>query len=268
MTTEHLDVNRAFWDDRAGAHAGSEDYDLRRYLDDPEAISDVVRFDLPRLGSVEGLDVLHLQCHIGTDTLSLHRLGAHVTGLDLSPRSLVEARRLADATGADIRWVEADAYDAPAALDGATFDLVYTGIGAIIWLPRVDRWAATVASLLRLGGRLVMREGHPMLGTLEPVDGRLEHHYPYFEQRDPLVFTGEDTYVATDAPLQDLPSHEWTHGLGEVVTALLDHGLRLESLTEHDSVPWPALPGLMAPHPDHPGELRLAASYTVTAVRT
>ncbi|WP_229051488.1 bifunctional 2-polyprenyl-6-hydroxyphenol methylase/3-demethylubiquinol 3-O-methyltransferase UbiG [Aeromicrobium sp. Leaf350] len=271
MTDDYLALNRAMWDSRAAAHAGSVDYDVERFHRDPAAISDVVRFDLPRLGDVTGLDTAHLQCHIGTDTLSLHRLGARVTGLDLSPASLEQARRLATVTGADISYVEADAYDAVAAL-GATYDLVYTGIGAIIWLPSIDRWAEVVAELLRPGGRLFIREGHPMLGTLEPVDGRAELTYPYFEHEDPLVFDGDETYVDTDEQLESLPSHEWQHGIGEILTAVLRHGLVVESFTEHDSVPWRALQELMEPHPDHPGEFRLAdrperlaASFTLTA---
>ncbi len=268
MSDDYLSLNRAMWDSRAAAHASSVDYDVDRFRRDPGAISDVVRFDVPRLGDVHGLDTAHLQCHIGTDTLSLHRLGARVTGLDLSPASLEQARHLAAETGADISYVEADVHDAVSAL-GTTYDLVYTGIGAIIWLPHIDRWAEVVAGLLRPGGRLFIREGHPMLGTLEPVDGRAELTYPYFEHEDPLVFDGDETYVETDVQLEALPSHEWQHGIGEILTAVLRHGLVVESFTEHDSVPWRALQELMEPHPDHPGEFRLterperlAASFT------
>lgn len=271
MSDDYLALNRAMWDSRASAHAASDDYDVARFYTDPNAISDVARFDLPRLGEVRGLTAVHLQCHIGTDTLSLHRLGAKMTGLDLSPASLEQARRLAAATGADIDYVEADVHDAVDAL-GATYDLVYTGIGAIIWLPKIDRWAATIAALLAPGGRLFIREGHPMLGALEAVDGRIELRYPYFECESPLVFEDTETYVETDAELPALPSHEWSHGVGEVVTALLRCGLVVESLAEHDSVPWRALGELMEPHPDHPGEFRcashperVAASYTLIA---
>jgi SAM-dependent methyltransferase len=275
VTNDYLALNRAMWDDRAAAHAASPDYDLDRLRLDPTSISDVVRFDLPRLGDLNGLRVAHLQCHIGTDTISLHRLGADVTGLDLSPGSLEQARALATASGSTIPFVEADVYDAPAVLDAGTFDLVYTGIGAIIWLPSIDRWAATVAALLKPGGRLLIREGHPMLGTLENVDGTAQLRYPYFEQDDPLIFDDAETYVRTDAELAPLASAEWTHGLAEVITALQRNGMTFESLTEHDSVPWRALEELMEPHPDHAGEYRLAehperlaASYTLTAIRT
>ncbi len=270
---EYQRLNRAMWDSRAARHAASASYDLQRYRTDPEAVSDVVRFDLPRLGDVTGLDVVHLQCHIGTDTLSLHRLGATVTGLDLSPASLAEARRLAADVGADITYVESDVYAAPDALGRSRFDVVYTGIGAICWLPSIERWAATVAALLRPGGRLVFRDCHPMLGTLEVVDGRIELVYPYAEHEEPLVFEDTASYVdPDDHSLPGLPSREWAHGLAEILMALMAHGMRVDTVLEHDCVPWVPLPGFMEPHPDHPGEFRLAerperlaASFTVVA---
>ena len=155
----YLDVNRTNWDSRAPVHAQA--YGIDRLLADPGHLSGVVTFDLPRLGDITGLDVVHLQCHIGTDTLSLARLGARVTGVDLSGASLDEARQLAKRAGADIEYVQSDVYAAPQELDGRQFDLVYTGIGAICWLPSIRRWAQTVAELLRPGGRLFIRDGIP-----------------------------------------------------------------------------------------------------------
>ena len=123
---DYLAVNRANWDERAAVHAASADYGFERFISDPTHLSDVVRFDQALLGDVSGLRGIHLQCHIGTDTLSLARLGAEMAGLDLSPASLDQARHLASACGAEIDYVEADTYSAPAALAGRRFDLVYT----------------------------------------------------------------------------------------------------------------------------------------------
>jgi SAM-dependent methyltransferase len=267
-------VNRAIWDDRAPAHAASSDYGFDRFESDPAHLSDVVRFDLPRLGDVRGLRGVHLQCHIGTDTLSLHRLGARMTGLDLSPASLAEARRLAAATGSAIDYVESDVYGAPDVLGRGEFDLVFTGIGALCWLPDIQRWASTVADLLRPGGRLFLREGHPMLWALADArpDGLLVVEYPYFETAEPLVIDQPGTYVQTDVEMTVNLSHSWNHGIGEIVTALMDAGMVLTALQEHDSVPWEALVGQMDKGPD--GEYRLrdrpnrvACSYTLQAVK-
>jgi SAM-dependent methyltransferase len=272
--TDYTDINRASWDDRAPAHAASPGYSVSRFADDPAFLSDVVRFDLPLLGDIGGLRGVHLQCHIGTDTISLARLGADMTGLDFSPVSLAQARRIAGLAGADVRFAEAEVYDAVKVLGPGSFDLVYTGIGALCWLPRIRPWAVVVAGLLRPGGRLFLREGHPMLWAMEDgrPDGLLAVEYPYFERDEPSVFDEGGTYVETDAVFTHNLTHEWNHGIGELVTALLDAGLALTGLAEHDSVPWEALPGQMEKLGN--GEWRLADrpwrlphSYTLQAVK-
>src|SRR5215470_12114956 len=145
---DYAAVNRANWDERVPAHAASPEYSVERFIADPQYLSHVVRFDLPLLGDIAGLRGVHLQCHIGTDTISLARLGAGMTGLDFSAASLTQARRIAGLAGADVRFVQAEVYDALTVLEPRSFDLVYTGIGALGWLPDIARWAAVVAGLL------------------------------------------------------------------------------------------------------------------------
>ena len=272
---DYLQTNRANWDDRAPAHAASPGYAVSRLVADHTALSGVVEFDRPLLGDVTGLRGIHLQCHIGTDTLSLHRLGARMTGLDFSPAALHQARALASRAGADIDYVESTVDGAVAALGAGGFDLVYTGIGALCWLPRIRDWAQTVAALLRPGGRLFIREGHPVLASMaDPTgpDSQLVIAYPYFEQPDPQMWDEPGTYVETDIEFDHNVTYEWNRGLGEIVTALLDAGMQVTGLVEHDSVPWEALPGLMVV--DERGEWRLRehpermpASYTLQAVK-
>jgi SAM-dependent methyltransferase len=270
---DYLETNRASWDDRARAHAASPGYAVEQFVADPSFLSGVVRFDRARLGDLTGLDALHLQCHIGTDTVSLARLGARITGLDLSPASLAEAARLAERTATPARWVESDVYGAPAVLPAGGFDLVYTGIGALCWLPDIDRWASVVAALVRPGGRLFVRDGHPMLWTIDEnrADGLVVEE-SYFEQVEPYVDDADGTYVETDASFAHNRMVSWNHGLGQIVTALLDAGMEVTGLEEHDSVPWLALPGQMTVDDDGEWRLtdrpwRLAASYTLQAVR-
>jgi SAM-dependent methyltransferase len=272
---EHRDsfaVNLASWEERAPAHAASPGYGFDTFVADPEFLSGVVRFDLPRLGDIGGLRGVHLQCHIGTDTISLARLGARMTGLDFSPAAIREANRLAAATGADVDFVEADFHDALEVLPRGAFDLVYTGIGALCWLPSISRWAEIVAALLRPGGRLFLREGHPMMWAVaERITDRLVIGYPYFETPEPVVFEEEGTYVETDATFTHNVTHSWNHGIGELITALLDQGLTLTRFAEHDSVPWEQIPGRMEPVGS---EFRLAdrrellpLTYTLQAVK-
>jgi SAM-dependent methyltransferase len=270
---DYQTVNQANWNERVPAHLASPGYAVQRFRDDPGFISDVVRFDRPRLGDITGLRAVHLQCHIGTDTVSLARLGASVTGVDFSAPAVAAGTELAAATGADARFVRSDVYAAADVVEPGSSDLVYTGIGALCWLPSVARWAEVVAALLRPGGRLFIREGHPMLWSLADPrgDGLVTVGYPYFETAEGQVFDEPGTYVATDVVFQHNVTHEWNHGLGEIVTALLDAGMTLTSLAEHDSVPWNALPGMMT---ETDGEWRLsenperlACSYTLQAVR-
>jgi SAM-dependent methyltransferase len=271
---DYAAINMANWDERVPAHAASPDYHVADFVADPAFLSKVVRFDRSRLGDLAGLRGVHLQCHIGTDTISLARLGASMTGLDFSGPAVRQARDLAARTGADATFVESDVYAAVEVLGAENFDLVYTGIGALCWLPSVSRWAKVVAGLLRPGGRLFIREGHPMLWTMQ--DGRdddlLVVNYPYFEIAEPLVIDEGGTYVETDVEFTATLTHEWNHGLGDIVTALLDAGLTITELTEHDSVPWNALPGLMEQTELNEWRLirqpeRLAASYTLQATK-
>lgn len=246
MSHESNRLNRAHWDERAPAHAASPDYGVSSF-DDPSYLSDVVRFDLPRLGDVRGLRVVHLQCHIGTDTVSLARLGARMSGLDFSGPALVEARRLAAVANAQVEFHEADVHAAADILGHEQFDLVFTGIGALCWLPKIRPWARVVSALLRPGGRLFLREGHPVLFALDGTcpEGQLRLVDEYFEKEEPVIVVNEGSYVETSAPLSQNLTHQWNHGLGEIVTALLDEGMRVTQLVEHDSAPWEALPGQM-----------------------
>ncbi|AZC27729.1 MULTISPECIES: class I SAM-dependent methyltransferase [Pseudomonas] len=271
--SDYVNLNKTNWDERAPLHAASPDYCVQRFIDDPQYLSDVVRFDLPLLGDIRGLRGVHLQCHIGTDTLSLARLGAQMSGLDFSPASLAEARTLAQRCDTAIDYHESDVYKAADVLPAASFDLVYTGIGALCWLPSIEQWARTVGTLLKPGGRLFIREGHPMLWAInEDHSDSLRVELSYFERSEPLVWDDSSTYVETDKELEATVTHEWNHGLGEIISALLGQGLEITGLVEHQSIPWEALPGQM--DADEHGEYRLKhapwrlpLSYTLQAVK-
>ena len=269
---DHRALNLSNWESRVPVHLAG--YGIDRLLATPDRVSDVVAFDRPRLGDLAGLDVVHLQCHIGTDTVSLARLGARVTGLDFSPSAIAAARDLATRAGIDATFVEADVDDAVTVLGAARFDVVYTGIGALCWLPSVARWAEIVAALLRPGGRLFIREGHPVLWSLSDPrdDGLLVVEYPYFEAGGGTVFHEPKTYVEHEGELAQPTIVSFNHGLGEIVTALMEQGMDLTQLVEHDSVPWNPLGDAMVEGDD--GEFRLVdqparlpLTYTLQAVK-
>lgn len=170
--------------------------------------------------------------------------------------------------------MQAELYEAVDALGAERFELVYTGIGALCWLPSIERWASVVARLLVSGGRLFIREGHPMLWAIDEsrADGLLVPDYPYFQREEAVVWTEEGTYVQTEVSFEHNTTHVWNHGLGEVVTALQRNGMQITGLAEHDSVPWDALPGRMEALDNGEFRLadrpwRLAHSYTLQAVK-
>jgi SAM-dependent methyltransferase len=270
--SDYSSVNLAHWNSRVPHHVAG--YDLDPFESDPDHLSDVVRFDRPRLGTLDGLDVIHLQCHIGSDTLSLARLGARsVVGLDFSAPALEAAARLALRGGATIEFVESELYDAVDTVGAGRFDLVYTGIGALCWLPDIRRWARVVSELLRPGGRLFIREGHPMLWALSDPrpDGLLVVEYPYFETEG-VPLAEEYSYVDHDEPLESPEFVHFNHGLAEVITALMDAGMALTAFEEHDSVPWNALGDDMVEVDGGEFRLRqdparLPATYTVQATK-
>lgn len=235
-------ANLANWNERVAGHVGPGGYNLTDLLEDPAYVSDVVDFDRDVFGDVTGKTLLHSQCHIGTDTLSWAKLGARVTGLDFSSEALAVARDLAARGGWDATFVETEFSDAPRHIDGG-FDLVYTGVGAINWLPDMQEWARILAGFLEPGGRFYLREMHPMLGTLddERDDETLQVVHPYFNTGTPLRWVEDTSYVGT-ATLTNTVNYEWPHSIAEVVTALIDAGLVIDRLDEHTHLDWRFFP--------------------------
>ncbi|PWI44638.1 class I SAM-dependent methyltransferase [Streptomyces sp. ICBB 8177] len=220
------------WDERVPIHVASDFYDLEAF----KAGRDALRgFEVDEVGDVNGKSLLHLQCHLGTDTLSWAARGARVTGLDFSPQAVSVARELANSFGWDdstARFVEADVYDAVSAVEGQRYDIVYTGLGALCWLPDVPRWAHTVARLLNPGGFLYLSEFHPVGTSLSEQDPS-QFAIDYFH-REALVYEDGGTYAAKDAKTHSNRAVEWQHPVSEVVTSLVGAGLRLELLREWD----------------------------------
>ncbi|MBF6352326.1 MULTISPECIES: class I SAM-dependent methyltransferase [Nocardia] len=249
--TEAIAANRANWDERADVHRRSEMYDVDAFLADPAAVSSVVRNDLSVLSAhlpetgITGRSLLHLQCHIGTDTLSWARLGAvDVHGLDLSPNSLRHAGRIARADGREITWVEGDARAASALID-RQFDVVVTSTGTILWLPDLAGWARSIHDLLAPGAVFMIRDDHPILGALEFEPWQITDDY--LGGTGARTYTDSGSYTENSAgQITSTAVHEWRHGLGEVIGSLLDAGLRIEAVHELPYMDWRGFPGLVA----------------------
>ena len=245
MTDAYFTQNRLNWDDRADIHIRDEagGYRIDAFLAGEDNLHDI---EHDEIGDVAGLRIAHLQCHIGIDTLCLARRGATCVGLDFAPRAIAAARMLQQKTGLEARFVEGNVYDARQLIDGL-FDMVYVTWGAIGWLPDVQRWAEVVSSLLKPGGRLYLLEGHP---SFMQVDEKAEGLRIGFDWRNPpdkpLTMSEETTYTGDTAKIAHPVTHEWLHPLSAVVNAVIDAGLSIERLNEHERLAWAFAPWMVA----------------------
>jgi SAM-dependent methyltransferase len=235
-----LEANRANWNDRVGIHVKSRFYDVEGWLrDEPVPTS----LELQALGNVEGLTLVHLQCHFGMDTLRWARVGATVTGVDFSPAAIAEAINLAERAQLEVqsRFVCATVYDAPEALAGERFDVVYVSLGSLCWLPSIDMWARSVAKLLRPGGRLYLHDVHPLSNSLDDDGERFT--FGYFEAPEPLIFDSTETYTDGDG-IASTTTYEWNHSLAEIFGALHSNGVVVDAFNELDWTVWRQFPWL------------------------
>lgn len=225
-------INEAHWDALAGVHGeGDAYYDVAALVEGRFALGAAERAAVAlAAGDVAGRDVLHVQCHIGFDTIGLARMGARATGVDFSEASLAKARALAGRCGVDVAFVRGDSRDLPAELHGR-FDLVYATIGVLNWIDDLDRWMRSARAALRPGGRLALVDIHPLLTAVSSIDP-LVLDFAYgggAEQR----FDEPGSYADPDADVAATATVEWPHSLGEIVTAALGAGLRVVALREH-----------------------------------
>ena len=255
---EDVEDNLLNWNDRAVVHANGGYGDLGAFADDSSALSSVTLRDLevlkPHLPehSIKGLHLLHLQCHIGSDTISWWRLGARdVYGLDFSPTSLDYARKLSERAGASITYVQSDARCAADAMPDqkGSFDVIVTSCGTITWLPDLKDWARSIASLLTDGGIFMIRDNHPLLFALNNEGMSIVQDY--FGGTETTYETDQSYTSATDS-LEDgtkpqithTTNHNWAHDFQEISSALLDAGLTIEAIGEHNVDDWQSLPML------------------------
>ncbi len=268
---EYTAANLANWNNRAELHSTDTtgSYRIARVLAGGSALHEL---ETSERGDIAGLDIVHLQCHIGLDTLSLRHLGAaSVTGLDFSDRAIEAARGFARQAGTAATFVQASVYDAPKVLD-RTFDLAFVTWGTIIWLDDIDAWARAVAGVLKPGGRLYLLEGHPQMNQIEMRDGRLEIAYDWRTPKEkPLVFDESQTYTGDERKLTHTRNYEWIHPVSDVVRALAAAGMAIDFLREHEIVVWHAFPGMVEVGEDQfvlpEGLPRIPLSFSIGATK-
>lgn len=265
MTSEdnYLAINRNSWNNKTETHLKSEFYDLEGFLKGKSSLNDI---EVHLLGNVQGKSILHLQCHFGQDTLSLRRLGAKVTGVDLSDKAIESAKQLAKDIDADARFICCDLYNLPKHLD-ETFDIVFTSYGTIGWLPDLDKWAKIVSRFLKPNGHFVFVEFHPVVWMFDYDFDKIG--YRYFNS-GAIVETESGTYADKTAKITQ-ESVTWNHGMSEVVNSLIKNGLEITSLDEFDYSPYNCFNKTVE---SEPGKFRIAhldnkipMVYSISAIK-
>jgi 2-polyprenyl-3-methyl-5-hydroxy-6-metoxy-1,4-benzoquinol methylase len=231
VTPDYITTNQTLWDQKTRWHVVSDFYKMDEFLAGASSLKEI---ELALLGDVRGKSILHLQCHFGQDSLSLARMGAKVTGVDLSAEAIKKAQELNEQLQLDARFVCANIYDVPEVLQ-EQFDIVFTSYGTIVWLPDIDKWAAVITGALKPGGSFVFAETHPF--ALMYDDDFTKVQYSYFNT-GMIEETEQGTYADRTAPL-NLKSMTWNHSVAEVLNALLHSGLRLTEFHEFDYCPYP-----------------------------
>jgi SAM-dependent methyltransferase len=269
MNAPWQQANLSNWNRRAALHIQDATgfYDVEGFLAGDDKLDPIGGSEV---GDVKGKRLLHLQCHFGLDTLSLARRGAIVTGLDFSPVAIAGARDLATRANLPATFVEADVYDARRAIDGS-FDMVFSTWGTICWLPDVKRWARVVVDMLAAGGTFYFLDSHPSAQVLDQRDGRIEPTYGWRTPKDkPDLFEEAQSYTG-DAYQEKAVDYNWIHPLSDIIGGLLEAGLRLEFLHEHELLPYKLFP-MMVPAgqglfrlPD--GAVPIPLSFSLKAVK-
>lgn len=226
----YLEINRQSWNNRTDAHLKSEFYDLQNFIQGRSSLNTI---ELELLGDLSGKSVLHLQCHFGQDSISLARLGAEVTGVDLSDKAIANAKQLAKETKSNTDFICCDIYELPKYLN-RQFDVVFASYGTIGWLPDLDKWAKVISKFLKPKGQFVFAEFHPVVWMFD--DNFQNITYRYFNS-GAIIESENGTYADKNADI----SQEyvmWNHGLSEVLNSLIKNGLTINSFQEYDYSPY------------------------------
>lgn len=260
---DYIQKNKAAWNSRTDHHIHSAFYGLDKFLEGANSLNEI---ELNLLGNIAGKKILHLQCHFGQDSISLGRMGASVTGVDLSDNAIGKARELAVQTGIHAEFICCDLYDLPRHLDGQ-FDIVFSSYGTIGWLPDLDRWASIVSHYLAPGGRFVFAEFHPIVWMFDNDFTYIAYAY---SKSSPIIEKEMGTYADKTAPIET-ETITWNHGIGEVLTSLLNAGLRVTSFREFDYSPYNCFNQTIE---FEPGKFRIASLgdkipmvYSLTALK-
>ncbi len=234
----YFEVNKATWNQKVAVHVKSEMYDMEAFK---AGKSSLMSYELEALGDVNGKSLLHLQCHFGQDTLSWSRMGAKCMGIDISNEAIALAKSLNSELGLDAEFVCCNVLDTSKYVSDV-FDIVFTSYGTIGWLPDLKPWAKMISERLKPGGTFYIAEFHPIVWMFDYVSGKSVLRYGY--QQDEVIYEEYEGTYADQSDKMVSKEYGWNHGLSEVINSLIEVGLRIDYLNEHDESPYNVLPEL------------------------
>lgn len=226
----YIEINKHSWNNRTDTHLKSDFYNLDGFLKGESSLNPI---ELAMLGDLTGKSILHLQCHFGQDSISLSRLGAEVTGVDLSDKAIGSAQNIALETQANTQFICCDLYELEQHLD-KQFDIVFSSYGTITWLPDLDKWGKLIARFLKPQGQFIFVEFHPVVWMFD--DNFEKIAYNYFND-GAIVETENGTYADKNADISQAYV-TWNHSLSEVMSSLLNNGLEITKFQEYDYSPY------------------------------
>ncbi len=227
---EYKKINKQAWNNKTDIHFNSDFYDNAGFIKGRNSLNSI---DIDLLGDINGKTVLHLQCHFGQDTISLNRMGAKSTGVDISDNAIEKAKELAALTKSDADFICCDVYDLPNHLN-KEFDIVFTSYGTIGWLPDLNKWGNIISRFLKPGGRFILVEFHPVVWMFD--DNFKYIKYRYFNS-GPIIESVEGTYADKNAEIVE-DYVNWNHGISEVLNSLINNNLEINSFDEFDYSPY------------------------------
>jgi ubiquinone/menaquinone biosynthesis C-methylase UbiE len=228
--SDYIKLNKATWNDKVDVHMASDFYDMEGFLKGKSTLNEI---ELNVLGDVSGKKILHLQCHFGQDTLSLARMGAEVTGVDLSDKAIARAQELAQKLNLESTFVCCDIYDAPNFIS-EKFDIVFTSYGTIGWFPDLEKWAKVVSRFLKPNGQFIMADFHPVVWMF---DNDFETVFYNYFNVEPIVESETGTYANKQADIET-KTITWNHPISEILNSLIQSGLEINSFNEYDYSPY------------------------------
>ena len=234
-TPNYIEINKQSWNKRTASHITSDFYDVDGFLKGKTSLNSI---ELNELGDVKGKSVLHLQCHFGQDTISFGRMGANVTGVDLSDKAIESANDLAEKANIEATFICCDIYDLPNHLN-EKFDIVYTSYGTIGWLPDIEKWAEIVSTFLKPNGTFIFAEFHPVVWMFDDNFNEVKYKY---SNSDAIIEMESGTYADKTADIHQ-ECITWNHGIGEVMSSLLKNNIEIKSFKEYDYSPYDCFSG-------------------------